>query len=322
MKKICFLFCFNFLLLINCFCSPLKSISEQVLENGLTVFVLPDNSNALVRIEFCVKAGFSSQTQQTNGFFKLYSNIINSSTTNFSFASADCKADSTHFVIELPPSQLYEVLDELSKLMFSNQFSNQVQNQFANTNDSIEKIAAEVGVCRNCVLCEKRTNTVPGMGVQNPLVMIIGEGPGFEEDKQGLPFVGPAGQLLDKMLTAINLSRETNCFIANVVKCRPPQNRDPNPEEAKACRGFLERQINILKPKMILLLGRIATYHILDTAQGISTIHGQFFTYKTSFGEIPVMPIYHPSAVLRNEALKRPVWEDLKVFKKKLEEML
>ena len=203
-----------------------------------------------------------------------------------------------------------------------NQFSNQVQNQFANTNDSIEKIAAEVGVCRNCVLCEKRTNTVPGMGVQNPLVMIIGEGPGFEEDKQGLPFVGPAGQLLDKMLTAINLSRETNCFIANVVKCRPPQNRDPNPEEAKACRGFLERQINILKPKMILLLGRIATYHILDTAQGISTIHGQFFTYKTSCGEIPVMPIYHPSAVLRNEALKRPVWEDLKVFKKKLEEIL
>lgn len=203
-----------------------------------------------------------------------------------------------------------------------NQVSNQVQNQFANTNDSIEKIAAEVGVCRNCVLCEKRTNTVPGMGVQNPLVMIIGEGPGFEEDKQGLPFVGPAGQLLDKMLTAINLSRETNCFIANVVKCRPPQNRDPNPEEAKACRGFLERQINILKPKMILLLGRIATYHILDTAQGISTIHGQFFTYKTSFGEIPVMPIYHPSAVLRNEALKRPVWEDLKVFKKKLEEIL
>jgi len=124
------------------------------------------------------------------------------------------------------------------------------------------------------------------------------------------------------MLGAINLSRETNCFIANVVKCRPPQNRDPNPEEAKACRGFLERQINILKPKMILLLGRIATYHILDTAQGISMIHGQFFTYKTSFGEIPVMPIYHPSAVLRNEVLKRPVWEDLKVFKKKLEEML
>lgn len=209
-----------------------------------------------------------------------------------------------------------------SQNQVSNQFSNQVQNQFTNTNDSIEKIAAEVGVCRNCVLCEKRTNTVPGMGVQNPLVMIIGEGPGFEEDKQGLPFVGPAGQLLDKMLSAINLSRETNCFIANVVKCRPPQNRDPNPEEAKACRGFLERQINILKPKMILLLGRIATYHILDTAQGISTIHGQFFTYKTSFGEIPVMPIYHPSAVLRNEALKRPVWEDLKIFKKKLEEML
>lgn len=198
---------------------------------------------------------------------------------------------------------------------------NQVQNQFVNANDSIEKIAAEVAACKKCVLCEKRTNVVPGMGVKNPLVMIIGEGPGFEEDKQGLPFVGPAGQLLDKMLGAINLSRETNCYIANVVKCRPPQNRDPNPEEGKACRGFLDRQISILKPKMILLLGRIATYHILDTAQGISTIHGQFFEYKTDFATIPVMPIYHPSAVLRNEALKRPVWEDLKVFKKKLEEI-
>lgn len=219
-----------------------------------------------------------------------------------------------------------ENIDSFQESGFSqNQVSNQVQNQFVNTNnsnDSLEKIGAEVAACRNCVLCEKRTNVVPGMGVQNPLVMIIGEGPGFEEDKQGLPFVGPAGQLLDKMLGAINLSRETNCFIANVVKCRPPQNRDPNPEEAKACRGFLERQINILKPKMILLLGRIATFHILDTAQGISTIHGQFFNYKTTFGDIPVMPIYHPSAVLRNEALKRPVWEDLKVFKKKLEEIL
>lgn len=204
---------------------------------------------------------------------------------------------------------------------FQYQESGFSQNQFVNANDSIEKIAAEVAACRNCVLCEKRTNVVPGMGVKNPLVMIIGEGPGFEEDKQGLPFVGPAGQLLDKMLGAIGLSRETNCYIANVVKCRPPQNRDPNPEEGKACRGFLDRQISILKPKMILLLGRIATYHILDTAQGISTIHGQFFEYKTDFATIPVMPIYHPSAVLRNEALKRPVWEDLKVFKKKLEEI-
>ena len=202
-----------------------------------------------------------------------------------------------------------------------NQFGNENMSPLQNQDDSLEKIANEVAACRKCVLCEKRTNVVPGMGVKNPLVMIIGEGPGFEEDRQGLPFVGPAGQLLDKMLGAIGLSRETNCYIANVVKCRPPQNRDPNPEEAPACRGFLNRQISLLKPKMILLLGRIATYHILDTAQGISTIHGQFFEYKTDFGTVPVMPIYHPSAVLRNEALKRPVWEDLKIFKKRLEEI-
>ncbi|MBR6583671.1 MAG: insulinase family protein [Treponema sp.] len=129
MKKICFLFCFNFLLLINCFCSPLKSISEQVLENGLTVFVLPDNSNALVRIEFCVKAGFSSQTQQTNGFFKLYSNLIEASAENFSFSSVVCGADSTRFVLELPPSMLYDVMDDLSHLILSGQFSNELINQ-------------------------------------------------------------------------------------------------------------------------------------------------------------------------------------------------
>ena len=126
MKKNWCSFIFCFLFLLKCFSAPLELVSENVLENGLTTFILPDNSNALVRIEFCVKAGFSSQTQQTNGFFKLYSNIINSSAKNFSFLSADCKADSTHFIIELPPSQLYEVLDELSKLMFSNQFSNEI----------------------------------------------------------------------------------------------------------------------------------------------------------------------------------------------------
>ena len=128
MKKNWCSFIFCFLFLLKCFSAPLELVSENVLENGLTTFILPDNSNALVRIEFCVKAGFSSQTQQTNGFFKLYSNIINSSAKNFSFLSADCKADSTHFIIELPPSQLYEVLDELSKLMFSNQFSNEIIN--------------------------------------------------------------------------------------------------------------------------------------------------------------------------------------------------
>ena len=153
---------------------------------------------------------------------------------------SDFQANPDFFVAKEEKSlQQTEKIDSFQESGFSqNQVSNQFQNQFTNandSNDSLEKIGAEVAACRNCVLCEKRTNVVPGMGVQNPLVMIIGEGPGFEEDKQGLPFVGPAGQLLDKMLGAINLSRETNCFIANVVKCRPPQNRCSNLRNPQKC---------------------------------------------------------------------------------------
>ena len=112
------------------------------------------------------------------------------------------------------------------------------------------------------------------MGVIHPTVLVIGEGPGGEEDIQGLPFVGPAGQLLDKMLAAINLSRHSNCFIANIVKCRPPGNRDPLPEECHACRSYLDAQIAILKPRLILCMGRVATQNLLQTTLGIGQLRG------------------------------------------------
>ncbi|MBQ0166046.1 MAG: uracil-DNA glycosylase [Treponema sp.] len=181
----------------------------------------------------------------------------------------------------------------------------------------LDAVAAKISSCTRCGLCNGRTNTVPGMGPAHPVVMVIGEGPGHDEDMQGLPFVGAAGQLLDKMLAAIKLSRETNCFIANIVKCRPPNNRDPLPEEAAACRSFLDAQISTLKPKMILLVGRIALQNLLDTKIGITRIHGQFFEYNG----IPVMPTYHPSALLRAPELKRDAWNDLKGFRAKLEEI-
>lgn len=185
------------------------------------------------------------------------------------------------------------------------------------THAPLDVIAAKIAACTRCGLCNGRTNTVPGMGPAHPVVMVIGEGPGHDEDMQGLPFVGAAGQLLDKMLAAIKLSRETNCFIANIVKCRPPNNRDPLPEEAAACRSFLDAQISALKPKMILLVGRIALQNLLDTKIGITRIHGQFFEYNG----IPVMPTFHPSALLRAPELKRDAWNDLKAFRAKLEEL-
>ncbi len=185
------------------------------------------------------------------------------------------------------------------------------------TVSTIDSIAQKIKSCKRCMLCTNRKQTVPGTGCKTPLVLVIGEGPGEEEDKQGLPFVGPAGQLLDKMLCAIQLSRNTNCYIANIVKCRPPQNRTPFPEEAEACRSFLDAQIAALKPKAILCAGSTAVKNLLNTQSGITKLHGQILEYKG----IPVVATYHPSALLRAPENKRVAWEDLKIFKALLQKI-
>ena len=182
---------------------------------------------------------------------------------------------------------------------------------------SLDELNAKILRCTRCGLARTRNNVVPGMGVQNPEVLVVGEGPGHDEDMQGLPFVGKAGVLLDRMLAAIGLDRKTNCYIANIVKCRPPENRNPFPDEQSACFSFLEAQIHILKPKMILCMGKIAIEKITGQSIAITQKHGEFFEYNG----IPVMPTYHPSALLRNEELKRPAWEDLKKIKKRLDEI-
>ncbi len=183
--------------------------------------------------------------------------------------------------------------------------------------DSLDKIAAQVEKCRKCRLCEKRNKVVPGMGVSEPDVLVVGEGPGGDEDIQGLPFVGKAGQYLDKWLVAIGLDRNTNCFIGNVVKCRPPMNRDPQPDEIEACLPYLERQIALLKPKFILTLGRISSAVLSGQEAGIGRLRGRTYSFKG----IPLIPTYHPSAVLRDPTLRRPVWEDLKRLKAELDEI-
>ena len=188
--------------------------------------------------------------------------------------------------------------------------------QYRFSEDSLESVSQEVASCEACILARTRKNTVPGEGAKNPLVLVIGEGPGADEDATGRPFVGKAGQLLDKMLAAVGLSREDNCFIANLVKCRPPGNRDPEPGEVSACSHFLERQITLLKPKIILSVGRVPTQNLLGTTEGIGRLRGRFVDYQG----IPLLPTYHPSALLRDETLKRPAWEDLKLLKSRLDE--
>jgi len=185
--------------------------------------------------------------------------------------------------------------------------------------DTIDKIAEEIRACRNCRLRGTRTNAAPGEGAMSPLVMVIGEGPGMDEDKQGRPFVGRAGQLLDKMLASIGLSRNTNTFIANVVKCRPPGNRDPDSEETSSCAHFLERQILLLKPKFILAAGRVAAQTLLKTSEPIGKLRGIFTELKVKEIIFPFLVTYHPAALLRNEDLKRPAWEDLKLLRSRLE---
>lgn len=172
----------------------------------------------------------------------------------------------------------------------------------------LEEIARKVTTCTACGLHAGRTYAVPGTGVLDPYVMIIGEGPGVQEDRQGLPFVGPAGQYLDRWLASIGLSRTTDVFIGNIVKCRPPGNRDPRPEESSACMPFLREQIELVRPRIILTLGRISTRILTGTAAGITSIHGKFY----EFADLPLLPTFHPSAVLRNNGRRRPVWEDLK----------
>lgn len=162
--------------------------------------------------------------------------------------------------------------------------------------------------CRRCRLAATRTNVVFGEGDPHAELMFIGEGPGADEDRLGRPFVGRAGQLLDKMIAAMQFKRE-EVYIANIVKCRPPGNRTPTPEEAAVCIGFLKRQIKFVAPKVIVLLGATAVTFLLDRHEGITKLRGNWTEYEG----IPVMPTYHPAFLLRQESAKREAWHDLQM---------
>ena len=170
----------------------------------------------------------------------------------------------------------------------------------------LKEVAAEVSTCTKCNLCKGRTKAVPGEGNPHARVMLIGEGPGFHEDKQGRPFVGPAGHFLDELLASINLKR-SDVFITNVVKCRPPDNRDPLPEEINACNDYLDRQIAAIKPQVIVTLGRYSMAKFFGNEK-ISTIHGRA---RKKDGYICIA-MYHPAAGLHQAALKETIRSDFK----------
>ncbi|MGA2381044.1 MAG: uracil-DNA glycosylase [Spirochaetia bacterium] len=191
-----------------------------------------------------------------------------------------------------------------------------VQEDAAAADSSVvlSAIAAEVASCVKCGLSANRTVTVPGEGALDPPVLFVGEGPGAEEDRTGRPFVGAAGQYLETWLKPIGLTR-SQCFIANCVKCRPPQNREPHPDEIGACLPYLERQIAAIKPRVICCLGRIAAQTLLGTTSSLGALRGKVHQRRG----IPVVVTYHPSAVLRDKAsLRKPVWEDLQLLQRLL----
>ena len=180
---------------------------------------------------------------------------------------------------------------------------------------TLEKIRIDLGDCKRCRLWEHRSRIVYGAGDPRARLVFIGEGPGHDEDRQGEPFVGAAGQLLTRIIHAIRLTREA-VYICNIIKCRPPGNRNPLPDEIRTCYPFLQRQISVIGPEFICALGSIAAQTLLDTRLPISKLRGKFYSYH----DIQLIPTYHPAFLLRNPEKKRDVWEDMKRLMKEMAE--
>lgn len=186
---------------------------------------------------------------------------------------------------------------------------------------TLNNLEEQIKNCTKCSLSKTRNNFVFGNGNPESDIVIVGEAPGGDEDIQGKPFVGRAGQLLTDILKAIEINRE-DIFICNILKCRPPGNRNPMPEEIIKCRPYLEKQLNVIKPKMILALGTFAAQTLLNSKETLGKLRGHIFDYSSDGRLMKLMVTYHPAALLRNPNWKRPTWEDMKLFKKIYNEML
>jgi len=179
--------------------------------------------------------------------------------------------------------------------------------QLPSAPETLDRIRHDMGNCRRCKLCQGRTHIVFGEGNPRARLLFVGEGPGADEDRSGRPFVGAAGQLLTRIITAMKLSRE-QVYICNIVKCRPPGNRNPEPDEIRTCLPFLERQLAAIRPEFVCTLGSIATRTLMDSPANVSSLRGRLHNWRG----ILLMPTFHPAFLLRNPARKREVWEDMK----------
>ena len=187
--------------------------------------------------------------------------------------------------------------------------------------EELEIIHNKCSVCEKCALCKSRHHVVFSDGVPNPKLMLIGEAPGYNEDMQGKPFVGKAGQLLDKIFASVGFTRKEHIYICNTIKCRPPENRNPLPDEKEACWEYLKGQIDIIRPKIILLCGNVAVQSILGNIGGITKIRGKWFEGNEIVHGAKLMPIYHPSYLLRNDSREKgspkwQMWQDIQEIRR------
>jgi DNA polymerase len=213
--------------------------------------------------------------------------------------------------------EFHQVLSSLQDFLLSQKEQGvlglplQHQRTPVNKDQQLENIRSELGECTRCKLHQHRRHIVFGTGNPAAQLVFVGEGPGGEEDVQGKPFVGRAGQLLTKIINSIDLTRE-EVYIANIIKCRPPNNRNPEPDEIKACEPFLIKQLDAIKPKIICALGTFAAQTLLETDERISRLRGKFIPYRNS----RLIATFHPAFLLRNPQRKRDVWEDMKMIRK------
>ena len=217
----------------------------------------------------------------------------------------DIKKDFQHVLYSLQDFLLYQQKQGVEGLPITSGHRPQDKAQL------LEEIRTELGDCKRCKLHSYRRNIVFGSGNPEAQLVFLGEGPGGDEDIQGKPFVGRAGQLLTKIIHSINLARE-DVYIANIIKCRPPQNRNPEPDEIRACEPFLIKQLDAIKPKIICALGTFAAQTLLETDEKISSLRGKFIPYRNS----RLIATFHPAFLLRNPQRKRDVWEDMKMIRK------
>ena len=214
--------------------------------------------------------------------------------------------------IEDIPSQQYKHVQEV---VMANSTADAVSEiSVSNAEESMRAVKQELGDCRRCKLCQERKNIVFGSGSVDARLVFVGEGPGRDEDLQGLPFVGRAGQLLTKIIESIGLTRDT-VYIANVIKCRPPGNRNPEPDEVISCQPYLLKQLKVIQPEIICALGKFAAQTLTSSTNPIGRLRGRFH----DFGGIKVMPTFHPAYLLRNPHGKKDVWEDMKMIRRELD---